>query len=211
MLRLFVTGMTPRSTRAIRAVRSLCEQRLKDRFELEIVDVYQQPQLIQGEQVFATPTLIKYQPGAAAPDHRRHDGHAPRCVSASGCRARSRMNVDDMDVEELRQRLLEAEGNLHAIYSGEIDALLLADEKGERRVFTLQAAPTRPTARWSSACRKARPRSPRRRNRLLQPALRRPGEAAARAGVRRLHRHLPADAPRARSCAPCWTTARAAT
>ena len=34
----------------------------KDRFELEIVDVYQQPQMIQGEQVFATPTLIKYQP-----------------------------------------------------------------------------------------------------------------------------------------------------
>jgi len=62
VLRLFVTGMTPRSTRAIRAVRSLCEQRLKDRFELEIVDVYQQPAMIQDEQVFATPTLIKYEP-----------------------------------------------------------------------------------------------------------------------------------------------------
>jgi len=62
VLRLFVTGMTPRSTRAIRAVRELCERRLKDRFELEIVDVYQQPQMIQGEQVFATPTLIKYEP-----------------------------------------------------------------------------------------------------------------------------------------------------
>ena len=62
VLRLFVTGMTPRSTRAINAVRNLCEQRLKDRFELEIVDVYQQPAMIQDEQVFATPTLIKYQP-----------------------------------------------------------------------------------------------------------------------------------------------------
>lgn len=62
VLRLFVTGMTPRSTRAIRAVRSLCEERLKDRFELEIVDVYQQPAMIQDEQVFATPTLIKYEP-----------------------------------------------------------------------------------------------------------------------------------------------------
>jgi circadian clock protein KaiB len=62
VLRLFVTGMTPRSTRAIRAVRALCEERLKDRFELEIVDVYQQPHLIQDEQVVATPTLIKYQP-----------------------------------------------------------------------------------------------------------------------------------------------------
>ncbi len=62
VLRLFVTGMTPRSTRAIRAVRLLCEQRLKDRFELEIVDVYQQPHLIRDEQVVATPTLIKYEP-----------------------------------------------------------------------------------------------------------------------------------------------------
>jgi circadian clock protein KaiB len=62
VLRLFVTGMTPRSTRAIRAVRELCERRLKDHFDLEIVDVYQQPQMIQGEQVFATPTLVKYQP-----------------------------------------------------------------------------------------------------------------------------------------------------
>src|SRR4029079_3406492 len=50
------------------------------------------------------------------------------------------MNVDDMDIEELRQRLSEAEGNLQAIYSGEIDALLLSDEKGERRVFTLKSA-----------------------------------------------------------------------
>src|SRR5688572_7476293 len=50
------------------------------------------------------------------------------------------MNVDARDIEELRARLSEAEGNLQAIYSGEIDALLLADEKGERRVFTLKSA-----------------------------------------------------------------------
>ncbi len=62
VLRLFVTGMTPRSTRAIRAVRTLCERRLGDRFDLEIVDVYQQPTMIQDEQIVATPTLVKYQP-----------------------------------------------------------------------------------------------------------------------------------------------------
>jgi signal transduction histidine kinase/CheY-like chemotaxis protein len=50
------------------------------------------------------------------------------------------MNVDAMDIEELRQRLQEAEGNLQAICSGEIDALLLADEQGARRVFTLKSA-----------------------------------------------------------------------
>src|SRR6188474_3598919 len=50
------------------------------------------------------------------------------------------MNVDDLTIEELRERLLEAEGNLQAIYSGEIDALLLADENGDRRIFTLRSA-----------------------------------------------------------------------
>jgi circadian clock protein KaiB len=62
VLRLFVTGMTPRSTRAIRAVRTLCQERLEGRFDLEIIDVYQQPERIQDAQVIATPTLIKYEP-----------------------------------------------------------------------------------------------------------------------------------------------------
>jgi circadian clock protein KaiB len=62
VLRLFVTGMTPRSTRAIRAVRAICQERLEGRFQLEIVDVYQQPHLIQDEQIIATPTLVKYEP-----------------------------------------------------------------------------------------------------------------------------------------------------
>ena len=62
VLRLFVTGMTPRSTRAIRAVKALCKERLEGRFHLEIIDVYQQPQMIQGEQILATPTLVKYEP-----------------------------------------------------------------------------------------------------------------------------------------------------
>jgi signal transduction histidine kinase/CheY-like chemotaxis protein len=50
------------------------------------------------------------------------------------------VNVDAMDIDELRTRLSEAEDNLQAIYSGEIDALLLTDEAGERRVFTLRSA-----------------------------------------------------------------------
>jgi signal transduction histidine kinase/CheY-like chemotaxis protein len=49
-------------------------------------------------------------------------------------------HIDDLDLEELRARLAEAEGNLHAIYSGEVDALLLTDDNGERRVFTLRSA-----------------------------------------------------------------------
>jgi circadian clock protein KaiB len=62
VLRLYVTGMTPRSTRAIHAVRAICEEFLAGRFELEIVDVYQQPALIRDEQIIATPTLVKKGP-----------------------------------------------------------------------------------------------------------------------------------------------------
>ena len=62
VLRLFVTGMTPRSTRAISAVREICETVLHGRYDLEIVDVYQQPALIRNEQIVATPTLIKKGP-----------------------------------------------------------------------------------------------------------------------------------------------------
>jgi two-component system, sensor histidine kinase len=50
------------------------------------------------------------------------------------------LSIEDLSVEELRARLVEAEGNLQAIYSGEIDALLLAGDNGERRVFTLRSA-----------------------------------------------------------------------
>jgi circadian clock protein KaiB len=62
VLRLYVTGMTPRSTRAISAVRSVCEEFLAGRYDLEIIDVYQQPNLIRDQQVFATPTLVKVGP-----------------------------------------------------------------------------------------------------------------------------------------------------
>ena len=62
VLRLYVTGMTPKSTRAITNVQTLCEQYLKGCYELEVVDIYQQPKLAKGEQIIATPTLIKKLP-----------------------------------------------------------------------------------------------------------------------------------------------------
>src|SRR5690349_9564834 len=49
-------------------------------------------------------------------------------------------DIEELGVEELRARLSEAENNLLAIYSGQIDALLLEDDSGERRVFTLRSA-----------------------------------------------------------------------
>ena len=62
ILRLYVTGMTPKSTRAIANVQKLCEEYLGGRYELKVIDIYQQPKLAKGEQIIAAPTLIKKLP-----------------------------------------------------------------------------------------------------------------------------------------------------
>lgn len=62
VLRLFVTGITPRSTQAILNIRKICEENLKGRYELEVIDIYQQPKLAKDEQIIAAPTLIKKLP-----------------------------------------------------------------------------------------------------------------------------------------------------
>jgi circadian clock protein KaiB len=62
VLRLYVTGMTPRSTRAVENVRTICEEHLHGRYDLEVVDIYQQPTLAKGEQIIAAPTLVKKLP-----------------------------------------------------------------------------------------------------------------------------------------------------
>ena len=59
VLRLYVTGMTPRSALAVRNVREVCVEYLACRYDIEIVDIYQQPALARGEQIIAAPTLIK--------------------------------------------------------------------------------------------------------------------------------------------------------
>ena len=61
-LRLYVTGSTPKSIRAIANVKQICEKHLKGRYTLEVVDIYQQPLLARGEQIIAAPTLIKKLP-----------------------------------------------------------------------------------------------------------------------------------------------------
>lgn len=62
VLRLYVTGMTPRSQRAIENIRGLCEEHLAGRYSLEIIDIYQQPALAKAEQIIAAPTLVKKLP-----------------------------------------------------------------------------------------------------------------------------------------------------
>jgi circadian clock protein KaiB len=62
VLRLYVTGMTPRSVRAVKNLQAICDEYLKGRYELEVIDIYQQPVLTKGEQIIAAPTLIKKLP-----------------------------------------------------------------------------------------------------------------------------------------------------
>jgi len=62
VLRLYVAGITPKSTKAIENVKKICEEYLAGRYELEVIDIYQQPKLAKGEQIVAAPTLIKKLP-----------------------------------------------------------------------------------------------------------------------------------------------------
>jgi circadian clock protein KaiB len=62
VLRLYVTGMTPRSTEAIASIKAICEEHLHGRYDLEVIDIYQRPALAQDEQIIAVPTLVKKLP-----------------------------------------------------------------------------------------------------------------------------------------------------
>jgi circadian clock protein KaiB len=62
VLRLYVAGMTPRSTRAISNIKEICEEHLKGLYTLQVIDLYQQPMLAEGHQIIAVPTLIKKLP-----------------------------------------------------------------------------------------------------------------------------------------------------
>ena len=62
MLRLFTSGTTPRSTKALRNLREICETDLKDRYDLEVIDIYQEPGRATESDIIAAPTLIKEEP-----------------------------------------------------------------------------------------------------------------------------------------------------
>jgi len=62
VLRLYVTGATPGSTRAITNMKAICDEHLKGRYSLEIIDIYQQPALARGDQIVAAPTLVRKLP-----------------------------------------------------------------------------------------------------------------------------------------------------
>jgi len=61
-LRLYIAGTTPTSSRSVENLRAICEEHLRGRYELLVVDVFQQPGLAMDEQIIAVPTLIKRLP-----------------------------------------------------------------------------------------------------------------------------------------------------
>ena len=62
VLRLYVAGQSPRSLRALANIRSICSERLPGQYDLEVIDLYQQPELAQDEQIVALPTLVRRSP-----------------------------------------------------------------------------------------------------------------------------------------------------
>src|SRR4051794_7205580 len=62
VLRLYVAGSTPKSTSAVEALKAICDEHLRARYKLEVIDVYQQPVLARDEQIIAVPTLVKQLP-----------------------------------------------------------------------------------------------------------------------------------------------------
>lgn len=62
LLRLYVTGTSPKSVKAIANIKKICEENLTGRYDLEVIDLYQRPGLAKGEQIIAAPTLIRKLP-----------------------------------------------------------------------------------------------------------------------------------------------------
>ena len=62
VLRLYITGSTPRSVRAIENMRRICEEHLAGRYDLEVIDIYQRPEAAREFQLIAAPTLVRLLP-----------------------------------------------------------------------------------------------------------------------------------------------------
>lgn len=62
ILRLYITGTTPRSCHAVANIRSVCEEHLSGRYDLDVIDIYQQPDEASAQQIIAAPTLVKQFP-----------------------------------------------------------------------------------------------------------------------------------------------------
>ncbi len=156
VLRLYVSGSTLKSALAVKNIKRICEQYLKSRYDLEVIDIYQQPKLARDEQIVAVPTLIKRLPDPMRRligdmsdlkkcswdwtwEHRSHKPAKGGRRLARGRKNRASHRLPALSRRELVARLGEAEEALRAIRSGEVDAIVVNGQGGEK-VFTLQGA-----------------------------------------------------------------------
>ena len=152
VLRLYVTGSTKRSARAIETTRQICDSHLKGRHDLEVIDLYQHPEAAAREQIIAAPTLVKLLPAPLRrvigdlSDRQRVLASLGLDVPAAATRmttprsvARSQSAAPhplQREIDELRGRLAEAEETLQAIRQGEVDAVVVKGASGPQ-VYTL--------------------------------------------------------------------------
>ncbi len=61
-LRLYVAGQTPKSVLALKNLKQICEEHLQGRYEIEVIDLLENPQLARGDQILALPTLVRRLP-----------------------------------------------------------------------------------------------------------------------------------------------------
>ncbi len=153
-LRLYVTGQTPRSASSLQNLKEVCDEYLTGRFELDVVDIYQQPELAREAQIIAAPTLIKMLPlplrklvgdlsnrkqvmlGTGYTRTRRPSCMPNRKRPAKVLKKKSSAGARD---KVLRARVRELEDTLTAIRQGTVDALVISAPTGDQ-VFTLQGA-----------------------------------------------------------------------
>ena len=148
VLRLFVSGMTPNSLKAIENVQKICAGNLEGRYQLEIIDIYQQPIFAKDGRIVAAPTLVKELP----PPLRKFIGdmsQTERILLGTGARGQeevigmttAKRAPEELlsEIDDLRARLEEAEDTLRAIGSGEVDAFVVSGPDGQQ-VFTLKGA-----------------------------------------------------------------------
>ena len=175
VLRLYVTGMTPRSTRAIRCrarhLRGVSRGPLRSRDHRRLSAAGADHATSRSSR---RPTLVKDRPIARAPDHRRHVEPGARAGGPRPARSSDRMNIDDLDIEELRDPP-DRGGEQPAGHLQRRDRRVAARRR-KRRTARIHAAQRRravPRARRAHAGRRRHALRDR-RHRLLQPAFRGP-------------------------------------
>ena len=154
VLRLYVTGMTPRSTEAVASIKAICKQHLQGRYDLEVIDIYKYPTLAKDEQIIAVPTLDQEVARTFATLYRQFDRSGTRAVGLGPSSEGATRVTDEQlqaDNAELQRRLEEAEETIRAIQSGAVDAFVVYEGCGPTNLYARRCRSTVSPARRGDA------------------------------------------------------------